>query len=128
MVNQRLEWKNIFPLNLVLFRNFFNAKENFPWIKLNVHTCLKKVEYVELSLHPNVHCDEDAKRVIHKTSELQQIKFNNFDILLKQGIRAAVLSISILNFITNSSTKTYQGGWTYFEDRISWKRVPFKSR
>lgn len=30
----------------------------------------------------------------------------------------AVPRISILNFITNSSTKTCQDGWTNFEDRI----------
>lgn len=32
--------------------------------------------------------------------------------------RTAVPRISILNFITNSSTKTCQDGWTNFEDRI----------
>lgn len=32
--------------------------------------------------------------------------------------RTAVPRISILNFITNSSTKMCQDGWTNFEDRI----------
>lgn len=116
-----------FSIKSAQVRRFRTLKKNFknPVIRRcnRFHVCdlyVIRVRYIILYIMQSLGNHSKSGNSSASVRRFNYGNLNSIILVFCSGWRSrtAVPRISILNFITNSSTKTCQDGWTNFEDRI----------